>query len=257
MAKKIRLDELVFERGLVDSRSQAKALIMTGKVRHGDRRLDKPGLKVEADIELYVESGPRFVSRGGEKLLGYIEAYGLSYEGLTVLDVGASTGGFSDCALQHGARTVTCVDVGRGQLHAKIANDERVTNLDKVNARLLMPGDLPLDRYDRVVMDLSFISLKSVLPAVWEFLTSGGVLVALVKPQFEVGKEIADKFRGVIRDEEARNAAYDGVERFALGQLPGAVLEGRIESPIQGMDGNVEFLMGLRKGDQSPANDDV
>ena len=253
MAKKVRLDELVFERGLVDSRSQAKALIMTGKVRLGDRRLDKPGLKVEEDIQLYVESGPRFVSRGGEKLLGFIESFDLSFDGMSVMDVGASTGGFSDCALQHGAKSITCIDVGKGQLHAKIANDDRVTNLEKVNARLLEPGDLPLDEYDRIVMDLSFISLKSVLPAVWGFLKPDGILVALVKPQFEVGKEIADKYRGVIKDVSAREEAYDSVERFALSELEGSKMIGKIESPIKGTDGNVEYLLGLQRQLDSPS----
>ncbi len=191
---KIRLDELVLSRGFASSRSEAKALIMTGKVREGDRRLDKPGLKVEADLPIFVEEGKRFVSRGGEKLEGFASEYDLSFEGLTVLDVGASTGDFTDYALQMGAKSVTCVDVGRVQLHGKLRDDPRIVNLEKVNARYLERGDLPLDSYDRIVMDLSFISLKSVLPAIWPFLELEGILVALVKPQFEVGKEIADKF---------------------------------------------------------------
>ncbi len=244
---KIRLDELVLSRGFAASRSEAKALVMTGKVREGDRRLDKPGMKVDEDIALFVEAGKRFVSRGGEKLEGFIEAYGLDFEGATVLDVGASTGGFTDCALQLGATSVTCVDVGKGQLHGKLRDDPRIVNLEKVNARYLEAGDLPLDAYDRVVMDLSFISLKSVLPAVWPFLSAGGVLVALVKPQFEVGKAIADKFRGVIKDEQARAAALEGVERFALENLEGAERVGCVDSPIKGADGNVEYLLGLTR----------
>ncbi len=248
MAAKKRLDEIVLERGLASSRSEAKALIMTGKVRRGTERLTKAGTKYEEDMELEVEAGQRFVGRGGEKLLGWIEQFGLEFEGCQVLDVGACTGGFTDCALQHGAVGATCVDVGYGQLHMKLRNDERVTNLEKTNARYLTAELLPQPGYDRMVMDLSFISLKTVLPCVWPFLKEDGVLVALVKPQFEVGKEIADKFKGVIRDENARAKAMEDVKTFALSQLPGAVYVGEMVSPIKGGDGNVEFLLGLRKG---------
>ena len=244
---KIRLDELVLQRGFASSRSEAKALIMTGKVRQGDHRLDKPGIKVADDIELSVDPGKRFVSRGGEKLEGFVKAYDVPFEGMRVLDVGASTGGFTDCSLQLGAASVTCVDVGKGQLHGKLRDDPRIENLEKVNARHLQPGDLPLDEYDRIVMDLSFISLTVVLPAIWPFLATGGMLIALVKPQFEVGKEIADKFRGVIKDERERDKALEKVERFALEQLEGAVKVGLTTSPIKGADGNVEFLLGLSK----------
>lgn len=246
MAKK-RLDEIVLNRGYASSRSAAKALIMTGKVRLGTDRLDKAGAKYEEDIAIEVEAGPRFVGRGGEKLLGWIVTHGLDFEGTQVLDVGACTGGFTDCALQHGATGATCVDVGYGQLHMKLRNDARVTNLEKVNARYLTAEMLPYSAYERMVMDLSFISLKTVLPCVWPFLKEGGVLVALVKPQFEVGKKIADKFRGVIKDEAARQQALDDVKSFAVRELVGARLIGEMVSPIKGGDGNVEFLIGLRK----------
>jgi 23S rRNA (cytidine1920-2'-O)/16S rRNA (cytidine1409-2'-O)-methyltransferase len=249
MAKKKRLDEIVLERGYASSRSEAKALIMTGKVRLGTERLTKAGTKYPDDVEIEVEAGQRFVGRGGEKLLGWIEAFGLDLEGCQVLDVGACTGGFTDCALQHGAAGATCVDVGYGQLHMKLRDDARVTNLEKTNARHLTAEMLPQANYDRVVMDLSFISLKTVLPCVWPFLREGGVLVALVKPQFEVGKAIADKFRGVIRDEAARAKAMAEVKRFALESLPGAEYVGEMASPIKGGDGNVEFLLGLKKLD--------
>ncbi len=247
MASKKRLDEIVLERGYAASRSEAKALIMTGKVRRGTERLDKAGARYDAEIELEIEAAQRFVGRGGEKLLGYIETFGLEFAGCQVLDVGACTGGFSDCALQHGAAGATCVDVGYGQLHLKLREDPRVTNLEKTNARYLTADVLPRASYDRVVMDLSFISLKSVLPSVWPFLREDGVLVALVKPQFEVGKEVADRYRGVIKDAAAREKALQAVKDFALGQLPGAVLVGEMESPIKGGDGNVEYLVGLRK----------
>lgn len=247
-AKKKRLDEIVLERGFAASRGEAKALIMTGKVRLGTERLTKAGTKYDEEIEIEVEAGQRFVGRGGEKLLGWIEQFGLEFADCQVLDVGACTGGFTDCALQHGAAGATCVDVGYGQLHMKLRNDERVTNLEKTNARYLTADLLPHPAYDRVVMDLSFISLKTVLPCVWPFLKEGGTLVALVKPQFEVGKEIADKFKGVIRDESARAKAMADVKGFALANLGGAEYVGEMVSPIKGGDGNVEFLLGLRKG---------
>jgi len=244
---KIRLDELLVARGLAATRAQAKALIMTGRVRRGTERLDKPGKDFPADLELTIEQPPRFVSRGGEKLAGALAHFALDLRGAHVLDVGASTGGFTDCALQAGAADVVCVDVGRAQLHAKLRADPRVTNLEKINARYLAPADVPRHEFDAVVMDLSFISLKAVLPAVWPFLRVGGVLVALVKPQFEAGKSEADKGRGVIRDPAVQEAALAGVRDFALAELPGALLIGTTDSPITGTDGNREFLLGLRK----------
>jgi len=244
---KRRLDEIVLERGLASSRSEAKAIIMSGKLRRGSERLTKPGAKYGADLAFELEAPPRFVGRGGEKLLGWIEAYGLSFEGCQVLDVGACTGGFTDCALQHGAVGATCVDVGYGQLHRKLREDDRVYNVERMNARHLNPEALPRAEYQRVVMDLSFISLKTVLPAVWPFLAREGMLIALVKPQFEVGKAVADKFRGVIRDERAREAALSEVKNFALESLEGASLIGEMTSPIKGGEGNVEYLIGLQK----------
>ncbi len=246
-ATRQRLDELLVARGLADSRSQAKALIMSGRVLHGTARLDKPGKEFPADIEILVEQPPRFVSRGGEKLQGYIEKFALDLTGAHVLDVGASTGGFTDCALQSGAADVVCVDVGRAQLHAKLRGDPRVTNLEKINARNLRAEDLPRPDYDAIVMDLSFISLKSVLPAVWPLLRAGGTLVALVKPQFEAGKAEVDKGRGIIRDTAVQEAVLADIQGFALTQLPAAQLVGAMDSPITGTDGNREFLLGLRK----------
>lgn len=246
-AKKIRLDELLVARGLAATRTQAKALILAGRVLRGTERLDKPGRELPEDVELVLEQPPRFVSRGGEKLSAFLEKFPLDLRGAQVLDVGASTGGFTDCVLQAGAAAVTCVDVGRAQLHARLRTDPRVTNLEQLNARHLRPGDLPRASYDAVVMDLSFISLKSVLPAVWPFLRAGGTLVALVKPQFEAGKTEADKGRGVIRDEAVRQAVLDGVRTFALAELPGAQLIGETDSPLAGADGNREFLLGLKK----------
>ena len=242
-----RLDELLVVRGLAATRSQAKALIMSGRVLHGTDRLDKPGKEFPFDIDLIVEQPPRFVSRGGEKLQGFIEKFSVDLRGAHLLDVGASTGGFTDCALKAGAADAVCVDVGRAQLHPKLQNDPRVTNLEKINGRHLKPGDLPRSSFDAVVMDLSFISLKSVLPAVWPFVVPGGVLIALVKPQFEAGKAEVDKGRGVIRDTAVQNAVIADIQSFTLTQLPGAKLIGTMDSPITGTDGNREFLLGLRK----------
>lgn len=251
---KQRLDELLVFRGLSPSRAQAKALIMSGRVRHGTERLDKPGKEYPADLDLSIDQPPRFVSRGGEKLTAYLEQFPLDLSGAHVLDVGASTGGFTDCALQAGAASATCVDVGHGQLHEKLRRDPRVTNLEKVNARHLAPGDLPRPDYDLVVMDLSFISLKNVLPAVWPFLRPGGVLVALVKPQFEAGKAEVDKGQGIIRDDAVRLRVLGEVRDFALRGLPGAALRGERECPVHGADGNREFLLGLSK--QPPMDTD-
>ena len=247
MAAKTRLDELLVARGLAPTRAQAKALIMSGRVRHGTERLDKPGKEFSADFELTLDQPPRFVSRGGEKLAAFLEKFPLDLTGAHVLDVGASTGGFTDCTLQSGAASVTCVDVGHGQLHEKIRRDPRVTNLEKLNARHLAPGALPRASYDAVVMDLSFISLKTVLPAVWPFLRPGGTLIALVKPQFEAGKAEVDKGEGIIRDDAVRARVLAEVRDFALRELAGAHLLGEMACPVHGADGNREFLLGLRK----------
>ena len=244
---KHRLDELLVVRGLSPTRAQAKALIMSGRVRHGTERLDKPGKEFADDFELSVDQPPRFVSRGGEKLAAYLEQYPVNLTGANLLDVGASTGGFTDCALQAGAASATCVDVGHGQLHEKLRRDPRVTNLEKLNARHLQPGGLPRDSYDVIVMDLSFISLKSVLPAVWPFLRPGGTLIALVKPQFEAGKAEVDKGQGIIRDDAVRERVLTEVREFMLRELPGAQVHGERECPVHGADGNREFLVGLRK----------
>lgn len=242
-----RLDQLLVSRGLAESRAQAQGLILAGRVRVAGERSDKPGRALSVDTPIELEAPPRFVGRGGEKLLAAIEHFRIPFQDCTVLDVGASTGGFTDCALQHGAKSATCVDVGRAQLHGRLRADPRVTNIEQLNARHLKPGDLPLPVYDRVVMDLSFISLRSVLPAVWPFLAGGGVLVALVKPQFEAGREEATKGRGVIRDEAVRQRALAGVREFAVRELPGCRDEGVIDSPIAGADGNREFLLVLAK----------
>ena len=220
---------------------------MSGRVRHGTERLDKPGKDYPNDFELTIDQPPRFVSRGGEKLASYLEKFPVDLTGAHLLDVGASTGGFTDCALQAGAVSSTCVDVGFGQLHEKLRRDPRVTNLEKVNARHLVAGDLPRASYDAIVMDLSFISLRTVLPAVWPFLRPAGFLIALVKPQFEAGKAEVQKGQGIIRDDAVRQRVLTEVREFALRELPGAAVHGEMDSPVHGADGNREFLLGLTK----------
>ncbi|MGH8020664.1 MAG: TlyA family RNA methyltransferase [Opitutaceae bacterium] len=242
-----RLDQALVSRGLAESRAQAQALILAGRVRVQGEVSDKAGRHVPTDLAIEVEAPPRFVSRGGEKLLSAIEHFGLSFEACHVLDVGASTRGFADCVLQHGAVHVTCVDVGRAQLHDRIRRDPRVINIEQLNARHLEPGRLPRSSYERVVMDLSFISLRSVLPAVWPFLASGGQLIALVKPQFEAGREEASKGRGVIRDDAVRQRVLAGIRDFAVSHLPGCIDRGAMESSVAGADGNREFLLWLEK----------
>lgn len=242
--RRIRLDELVLQRGLAESRSQAKALIMSGKVRQGTQVLDKAGKEYAEDIELEIESPPRFVSRGAEKLEGFFSKFPWPVEGKRFLDVGASTGGFTDYLLQAGAAEATCVDVGHGQLHYKLRTDDRVINLERINARHLKANQLPHPAYPLIVMDLSFISLKLILPVAWEFLEPGGRLIALIKPQFEAGKEEADRFKGVITDTAIRERILNEILDFAAASLLGSDLIGWCESPISGMNGNLEYLAG-------------
>ncbi|MCC5788660.1 MAG: TlyA family RNA methyltransferase [Opitutales bacterium] len=242
-----RLDDILVERGLAPSKAVAKALIMAGKVRSEDRVLDKPGKAQLGDIPLTVEQPPRFVSRGGEKMQASLEAFGLSPKGLSVLDVGLSTGGFSDCLLQAGAGEITGIDVGRAQLHPKLGNDPRLTSIEKCNARHLQPGDLPREYYDWLVIDVSFISLRTVLPAVWPFLASPGQAVLLIKPQFEAEREEVARSRGVIREEAIRQRIRSEFEDFFARQLPGVGAYEIIDCPVHGGDGNQEFLAHVVK----------
>ena len=244
---KMRLDELLVSRDLVDSRAQAKALILSGKVRLGTTILDKPGKLLPIDSPLHIETPPRFVSRGGEKLASFLEAYPEVAKGRHVLDIGASTGGFTDCLLQHGALTSTCVDVGYGQLHFKLRNDPRVSNIERVNARRLDKESLPRVCYDRIVMDLSFISLRKVLPAAWPLLEPEGLLIALFKPQFEAKKSEVSKGRGIIRDPAIHKRLLAECRTFVCDVLPDCVLYGEAPSLIKGTDGNQEFFFALKK----------
>jgi 23S rRNA (cytidine1920-2'-O)/16S rRNA (cytidine1409-2'-O)-methyltransferase len=245
---KIRADDLLVRAGQAASRSQARRLILEGRVSGpAGEPVDKPGRFLPADAPLSVKDPPRFVSRGGDKLAAWLERFPENISGRHLLDVGASTGGFTDCALQAGAASATCVDVGHGQLHPRLLEDPRVTNLEGVNARHLDPATLPRPAYGLIVMDLSFISLTQVLPAVWPVLEPGGLLVALVKPQFEAGPEETRRTKGIIRDEAVRQRTLATVRLFAEGNLPGARVLGQMDCPVTGGDGNREFLLGLTK----------
>jgi len=245
--KKMRLDELLVARGEAPSRAQAQALIRAGKVRTADAILDKPGKVYRDDIMYTLQQPPPYVSRGGEKLAGYLEAFPRTITGSYILDVGASTGGFTDCLLQRGAEAATCVDVGTGQLHYKLRQDPRVTNFERVNARQLDDLELPRSTYDLVVMDLSFISLRLILGPAWRRVGAGGALVALVKPQFEAGKAEVDAGKGIIRDPAIHQRVVEEISTWVEKNLPTAQPWGQCESPIKGGDGNTEFLLGWKR----------
>jgi len=229
--------------GLAPSREKARALILAGEVLAGDRPIDKAGDLVDEGAELRLRSAPMpYVSRGGLKLAHALDTFGVDPRGLVALDVGASTGGFTDCLLQRGADRVYCVDVGQGQLDWKIASDPRVRVFDRVNVRLAPPDLLP-ERVDLIVVDVSFISLRLVLPALLALGKPGAPLVALVKPQFEVGRADVGK-GGIVRDDAARARALAEVRAAAA--AAGYTVGPDTVSPITGGKGNVEFLLSLR-----------
>jgi 23S rRNA (cytidine1920-2'-O)/16S rRNA (cytidine1409-2'-O)-methyltransferase len=245
-ANKSRLDQRVVAMGLASSRQRAQALIMSGKILVDRQPVDKPGVRVDvnADIVLKGEDLP-FVSRGGLKLAGALEATGLSVAGLTCMDVGASTGGFTDCLLQRGARHVYAVDVGYGQLAWKLRQDSRVTVIERTNIRNLTTDQVP-DLLDLATIDTAFISLRIVVPAALPFLKKPeGMILALIKPQFEVGRGQVGK-GGVVRDPRQHETVIEGLQRFfiELGLACGPV----IPSPIKGPKGNQEFIILLRLG---------
>ena len=244
----MRADELLLKLGLAPSRSIAQALILAGKVRSGpDAVVNKSSQSFPEDAILTVDQPPRFVSRGGEKLEGALDYFKISVAGLHGLDVGASTGGFTDCLLQRGAVSMTCVDVGTAQLHQKLRTDTRITNFEKCNARELPTMKLPLELYGIVVMDLSFISLNLVLPVAWQRVAPGGYLVALIKPQFEATKAEANKGKGIIKDPAIHARVVESLTSAAQSLQLSSVL-GVIPSPIEGGEGNREFLIALQKG---------
>ncbi len=236
--KKTRLDVALVDRGLVETRSKAQSLVMARRILVNGQYVDKPGTPVHEDDELAIAQLEHpWVGRGGMKLAHALQELGIDVNGKTCADIGASTGGFTDVMLENGARRVYAIDVGYGQLDASLRNDPRVVNREKVNARYLSAADFD-EPVDFVSIDVSFISLKLILPAVKTFLR--GELVALIKPQFEVGKREVGK-GGIVRDEEKRRAAVDSVATFA--RELGFEVKGVIESPIKGAEGNIEYLM--------------
>lgn len=238
---KIRLDVLLVERGLAESRERARALIMAGLVYSGDRRLDKPGVAFTADIALTVKGRDHpWVSRGGVKLAHGLAHFGVDPKGVVGLDVGASTGGFTDVLLTGGAVKVYAVDVGYGQLAMKLRNDPRVVVLERTNARFLTPELVP-DPVGLIVGDVSFIGLEKALPGALALAAPGARLVTLVKPQFEVGKGLVGK-GGIVRDPAQHAAVCQRISDWLNG-LPGWRVLGLTDSPITGSDGNREFLI--------------
>jgi 23S rRNA (cytidine1920-2'-O)/16S rRNA (cytidine1409-2'-O)-methyltransferase len=239
---KRRLDTLLAERGLFESRSRAAAAVMAGDVQVDERPARKPGELVADDADVRVAERPAFVSRGGVKLANALDALGLEVARRRALDVGAATGGFTDCLLQRGAQSVIALDVAYGELHWTLRQDPRVTVLERRNARSLSPGDLPYQP-DLVVIDVSFISLRKVLPAVLRCVADRFDCLALVKPQFEVGRERVGK-GGVVRSADDRRAALVAVARAAREEMGAAVL-GFAESGLPGPAGNCETFVWL------------
>jgi 23S rRNA (cytidine1920-2'-O)/16S rRNA (cytidine1409-2'-O)-methyltransferase len=240
-----RIDRLLVRRGLAETRERAQALVLAGQVFVDGHRVDKPGKFVaeEARIEIH---GPslRYVSRGGLKLEAALRTFDIAVVGLVCLDIGASTGGFTDCLLQHGARLVYAVDVGHGQLDWRLRQDPRVIVREGVNARYLKPEDFPT-RFDLITIDVSFISLTKILPAAAPLLRPSGVILALIKPQFEVGRGEVGR-GGIVRDPEKHRRAVEKIRAFAEGELS-LVCTGIMESPILGSEGNKEFFICLRR----------
>jgi 23S rRNA (cytidine1920-2'-O)/16S rRNA (cytidine1409-2'-O)-methyltransferase len=240
---KQRLDTLLVARGCFESREKAQRAIMAGEVVVGGHRVDKPGAQMPEDAEIVVKGGLRYVGRGGLKLEAALSAFGIDPMGAICLDIGASTGGFTDCLLQHGAAKVYAIDVGHSQLDWKIRSDPRVVVREKLNARYLTREDIP-EPPTICVIDVSFISLTLILPPAFALLTPNAVILALIKPQFELGKTEVGK-GGIVRDPAGHEAAVSRIREFVTGTL-GRKWEGVIESPILGGEGNKEFLACLR-----------
>jgi len=255
----MRLDQLLVHKGLAESRAKAQALIMAGQVRAEGQTVLKPGASMDSGTRVDVQQGPRFVSRGGEKLDAALEAFGLDVHGRMCADVGASTGGFTDCLLQRGARKVYAIDVGKGVLHWKLRTDARVIVMEQTNARFLKGLPEPVSL---VTIDASFISLRLLLPVVkaWLALASESEqrepdagIVALIKPQFEAGRQDVSRGRGVIRAAEIHAQVLRAVLDFA--QAEGLGARGLLKSPLLGPKGNAEFLVWLDPAAQ-PADTD-
>ena len=244
----IRLDQALVDRGLCESRERAKRAILAGQVRVNAQRAHKPSDSVRLDDSLTLDAGEKYVSRGGHKLEHALRHFQLDVTGWVALDLGASTGGFTDCLLQHGAAKIFAVDVGQGQLAWKLRRDRHVTVMEKTNARHLTTAQFPQPfvPLDLAVIDCSFISLRKILPAAIALLKPNGKIVALVKPQFEAGRTEADQGRGVITDPSIHERVLNELREFAAAQ-PGWEWRGVVESPLLGPAGNKEFLVLIEK----------
>ena len=252
--KKVRLDQLVFDLGYTDSRERAKTTIMSGHVFVNGQRADKPGMPVAPDaaVEVRGDALP-FVSRGGFKLDKALKVFPVDPDGKVCIDCGASTGGFTDVLLQHGAARVYAVDVGYGQLAWKLRNDERVINLERTNLRDVTEEQIP-EPVDLAVMDVSFISIKLVLPAVKRLLKPDADLICLIKPQFEAGREEVGK-KGVVRDERVHKEVVNGILQFA--PTVGLSVMGLDFSPVKGPEGNIEYICYMKNGEYTAPAPDV
>jgi 23S rRNA (cytidine1920-2'-O)/16S rRNA (cytidine1409-2'-O)-methyltransferase len=243
MAKKLRLDQLLVGKGLFPSREQARRAVMAGDVKVGTRIAIKASELLDEEALISIKPTSKYVGRGGLKLEGALDSFGIDVREKTVLDIGASTGGFTDCLLQRGARKVYAVDVGHGQLNWKLRNDSRVVVLENVNARALSCEHIP-EFVDLCVIDVSFISLTLVLPNAFDLITPTGVILALIKPQFELQR--ADVGRGgIVRDQELHRKAQDKIVAFVTHS--DHVVTGLVPSAIKGADGNQEFFACIRK----------
>ncbi len=240
---KERLDKVIKQRRLIRSRSRAQRMIEAGRIKVNGLIVNRPGHPIDTDAEIEVLGYEPYVSRGGEKLEAALEQFRVDPKGRVCLDVGASTGGFTDCLLQHGAAKVYAIDVGHDQLHPTLRSDPRVVVREGLNARYLEPKDIA-DPIDLIVIDVSFISLKLILPPLVEILARGGELVLLVKPQFEVGKDALPP-TGVVKDAALQARALNDVSRFIESETPWHVVEDML-SPIEGEKGNIEFLVHAR-----------
>ncbi len=250
-AEKDRIDKLLMERGIVESRERARALIIAGKIIVDGRTVDKPGTKIGVEAPIRLQGGDQpYVSRGGIKLEGALHAFGMDPSDKVVMDVGASTGGFTDCVLQKGAKRVYAVDVGYGQLAWKLQKDSRVINLERRNIRYLKKEEVP-EEVDLILIDTSFISIEKFLPQLLMFLKNPGSLIGLIKPQFEVGKGEVGK-GGVVKDATLHQKVINRISQFS--QTLGLNILGVIESPLLGPKGNREFFIHLRKGDPSTSS---
>jgi len=237
---KLRIDLALVRRGLAESRERAQAMIVAGQVMVNNQKVEKAGALVPGDGDIRILGTPMpYVSRGGLKLEAALREFKVDVSGKTAMDVGASTGGFTDCLLQHGCRKVYAVDVGYGQMAWKLRQDQRVVVIERVNIRDMAPSLVP-EQVDIAVIDVSFISLEKVIPAVQQFLKPVAAVIALIKPQFEVNREQVGK-GGIVRDDAAREAAKERITAFV--QEQGFDVRGVIPSPITGQDGNVEYLI--------------